>query len=115
MTRKKLNNKLNISGNELRKIREERHMSREKLSNMLLLETGIDLSAETIANIENNKRTHRRDRGGNEKAKIFILNIFAQNQSFVQSEGGENPIYISNILNKTLSSCIYNSLLPVSI
>ena len=57
MTRKKLNNKLNISGNELRKIREERHMSREKLSNMLLLETGIDLSAETIANIENNKRT----------------------------------------------------------
>lgn len=57
MTRKNLNNKLNISGNELRKIREERHMSREKLSNMLLLETGIDLSAETIANIENNKRT----------------------------------------------------------
>lgn len=57
MTRKKLNNKLNISGNELRKIREERHMSREKLSNMLLLEIGIDLSAETIANIENNKRT----------------------------------------------------------
>ena len=57
MTRKKLNNKLNISGNELRKIREERHMLREKLSNMLLLETGIDLSAETIANIENNKRT----------------------------------------------------------
>lgn len=57
MTRKKLNNKLNISGSELRKIREERHMSREKLSNMLLLETGIDLSAETIANIENNKRT----------------------------------------------------------
>ena len=57
MTRKKLNNKLNISGNKLRKIREERHLSREKLSNMLLLETGIDLSAETIANIENNKRT----------------------------------------------------------
>ena len=57
MTRKKLNNKLNISGNELRKIREERHMSREKLSNMLLLETGIDLLAETIANMENNKRT----------------------------------------------------------
>ena len=29
----------------------------DTLSNMLLLETGIDLSAETIANIENNKRT----------------------------------------------------------
>ncbi len=55
--RKKYNNNLNISGNNIRKIREEKKLSREILSNKLLLEEEIDISAQSIANIENNLRT----------------------------------------------------------
>ena len=54
--RKKFENKLNISGEQIKKYRKERKMSREKLSTKLMLE-GIDISAQAIANIEENKRT----------------------------------------------------------
>lgn len=54
--RKKFNNKLNISGEQIKKYRKECKMSREKLSTKLMLE-GIDISAQAIANIEENKRT----------------------------------------------------------
>ena len=55
--RKRYNNNLNISGNTIRRIREERKLSREVLSNKLLLEEEVDISAQSIAKIENNLRT----------------------------------------------------------
>ena len=55
--RKKFDNKLNISGEQIRKCRKACKMSREKLSAKLLIEEGIDISAQAIANIEENKRT----------------------------------------------------------
>lgn len=54
--RKKYNNKINISGKLIRKYRELQNLSREQLSTKLLLE-GIDISAQSIANIENETRT----------------------------------------------------------
>ena len=54
--RKRYNNNLNISGNTIRRIRKERKLSREVLSNKLLLEE-VDISAQSIAKIENNLRT----------------------------------------------------------
>lgn len=55
--RKKFENKLNISGEQIRKCRKACKMSREKLSAKLLIEEGIDISAQSIANIEVNVRT----------------------------------------------------------
>lgn len=50
--RKRYNNNLNISGNTIRRIRKERKLSREVLSNKLLLEE-VDISAQSIAkNVE---------------------------------------------------------------
>ena len=56
-TRKKYNDKINISGNKIKTIREEKGLSREDLSRSLLIELGIDISAQSIANLENNLRT----------------------------------------------------------
>lgn len=50
--RKRYNNKINVSGNEMRKIRKEKGLSRT-----LLLELGIELSAQAIGNIEHGTRT----------------------------------------------------------
>lgn len=55
--RKKIDNKLNISGEQIKKCRKDCRMSREKLSAKLLIEEGIDISAQAIANIESNMRT----------------------------------------------------------
>ena len=56
--RKRYNdNKINVSGEKIRSIREARGLSREKLSSRLLLELNIDISAQSIANIEGNLRT----------------------------------------------------------
>ena len=50
--RKRYNNNLNISRNTIRRIRKERKLSREVLSNKLLLEE-VDISAQSIAkNVE---------------------------------------------------------------
>lgn len=54
--RKKYNNKINISGKLIRKYRETQNLSREQLSTKLMLE-GVDISAQSIANIENETRT----------------------------------------------------------
>ena len=54
--RKRFNNKINISSNMIRKYREMKDWSREELSTKLMLE-GIDISAQSIANIENGFRT----------------------------------------------------------
>ena len=54
--RKKFNNKINISGKLIRKYREKQLLSREQLSTKLMLE-GVDISAQSIANIENETRT----------------------------------------------------------
>lgn len=55
--RKKYKNKMNISGSKIRELRESKKMSREFLSNKLLLEEEINISSQSIANIENNART----------------------------------------------------------
>ena len=55
--REKYKNQINISGIKIREFRESKNWSRENLSNKLLLETGIDISAQTIAKIEYNIRT----------------------------------------------------------
>lgn len=56
-SRKKYKDMVNISGNKIKKIRNEQKLSREKLSNKLLLEEGIDIPAQSIVHIENNTRT----------------------------------------------------------
>ena len=56
-SRKKYKDMVNISGNKIKKIRNEQKLSREKLSNKLLLEEGIDIPAQSIVHIENNART----------------------------------------------------------
>ena len=56
-SRKKYNNQINISGSKIKNIREDRKISRENLSRNLLIELGIDISAQSIANLENNLRT----------------------------------------------------------
>ena len=55
--RNRYKNQINISGIKIREIRESKNWSREHLSNKLLLETGIDISAKIIAKIEYNVRT----------------------------------------------------------
>lgn len=55
--RKKYNNNFNISGLNIKKIRNEKKISREALSNKLLLEENLDLRPELITKIENNNRT----------------------------------------------------------
>lgn len=55
--RNRYKNQINISGIKIREIRESKNWSREYLSNKLLLETGIDISAKIIAKIEYNART----------------------------------------------------------
>lgn len=55
-SRKRYNDRLNISGEKIKEIRLEKGLSREALSSKLILE-GIDISASAIANIENNTRT----------------------------------------------------------
>ena len=55
--RNRYKNQINISGIKIREIRESKNWSREYLSNKLLLETGIDISAKIIAKIEYNVRT----------------------------------------------------------
>ena len=56
-SRKKYKDMVNISGNKIKKIKNEQKLSREKLSNKLLLEEGIDIPAQSIVHIENNTRT----------------------------------------------------------
>lgn len=50
------NNKINISGNKLKKYRLQRNLSQEQLCNKLSL-LGITLYKNDIYRIENNKRT----------------------------------------------------------
>lgn len=54
--RKRYKNKINISDEKIREIREANHLSREKLSSKLLLELNIDLSVSSIEKIERGKR-----------------------------------------------------------
>ena len=54
--RKKFRNKFNISGERIKEYREKANLSRESLSTKLTLE-GVDISAESIRNLENNLRT----------------------------------------------------------
>lgn len=55
-SRKRFGKKMNVSGELIRKYREESNLSREELSAKLMLE-GVDISAQSIANLENNLRT----------------------------------------------------------
>lgn len=55
--KKRYNNKINVSGNKMREIRKEKGLSIEGLSRTLLLELGIELSAQAIGNIEHGTRT----------------------------------------------------------
>lgn len=55
-SRKRYNDRLNISEEKIKEIRLEKGLSRESLSSKLIME-GIDISASAIANIENNTRT----------------------------------------------------------
>lgn len=54
--RKRYNDKINVSGEKIRTIREARGLSREKLSSRLLLKLNIDLPITSIEKIEANKR-----------------------------------------------------------
>lgn len=49
-------NKVNVSGRRIKEYREKANLSRETLSAKLLLE-GVDIPANSIANLENNLRT----------------------------------------------------------
>lgn len=55
--RKKYNNKINVSGEKIRKIRESKGLSREQLSSKLLLELNIDIPLTSLIKIEANTRT----------------------------------------------------------
>lgn len=55
-SRKLYNNRINISGIYIKKYRIMKHLSRENLSAKLMLK-GIDISAQSLANIENGVRT----------------------------------------------------------
>ncbi len=54
--RKRYNNKINISGKLIKHYRTKSKLSRELLSTKLMLK-GVDISAQSIANIENGTRT----------------------------------------------------------
>lgn len=54
--RKRYNNKINVSGEKIREIRQANNLSRENLSSKLLLELNIDLPVTSIEKIEANKR-----------------------------------------------------------
>lgn len=54
--RKRYKNKINVSGEKIRKTREANNISRESLSSKLLLELNIDLSVSSLEKIESNKR-----------------------------------------------------------
>lgn len=49
-------NMVNVSGRRIKEYREKANLSRETLSAKLLLE-GVDIPANSIANLENNLRT----------------------------------------------------------
>ena len=55
-SRKRFGKRMNVSGELIRKYREKCNLSREDLSAKLMLE-GIDISAQSIPNLENNLRT----------------------------------------------------------
>lgn len=55
--RKRYNNKINVSGSKIREIRKQKGLSIENLSRTLLIELGIELSAQAIGNIEHGYRT----------------------------------------------------------
>lgn len=55
--RKKYNDKINVSGEKIRELREAKGLSREKMSSRLLLELNIDLSVSSLVKIEANTRT----------------------------------------------------------
>lgn len=52
----KLNGNLNIVGKKISKIRKEKKISRQHLSNQLML-LGVDISSQSIYDIENGLRT----------------------------------------------------------
>lgn len=56
-SRKRYNNKINVSGEKIRVTRETQGLSREKLSSRLLLELNIDIPVSSLVKIENNTRT----------------------------------------------------------
>lgn len=56
-SRKRYNNKINVSGEKIRATRETKGLSREKLSSRLLLELNIDIPVSSLVKIENNTRT----------------------------------------------------------
>lgn len=55
--REKFNNRINVSGEKIKKIRESKKISREKMSSKLMLELNIDIPAQSIAKIEDDSRT----------------------------------------------------------
>lgn len=55
-SRRKYNDKMNISGMRVKEYRKLRKLSREELSNKLML-IGIDVPGQAIANLENGTRT----------------------------------------------------------
>lgn len=55
--RKRYNNRINVSGEKIRMIRESKDISREKMSSRLLLELNIDLTVSSLIKIETNQRT----------------------------------------------------------
>lgn len=54
--RKRYNNQINVSGKKLKQFREEKNFTQEQLSNKLLLDFAVDLSATSISNIERSMR-----------------------------------------------------------
>lgn len=52
----KLDNKLNSVGSKIRELREEEKLSRQDLSDKLMI-LGIDISSQSIFDIENGERT----------------------------------------------------------
>ena len=56
-SRKRYNNKINVSGEKIRATREIKGLSRGKLSSRLLLELNIDIPVSSLVKIENNIRT----------------------------------------------------------
>lgn len=55
--REKFNNRINVSGEKIRQARENKKISRERMSSELMLKLNIDIPAQSIAKIENDTRT----------------------------------------------------------
>lgn len=79
----KYNDKLNIVGETLRKIRNEKGISFEKLSNQLLLK-GVNIPVTSLHRIENNQRTVR-DYELCAIAKVLEINVLDLLTPFIET------------------------------